>query len=56
MEHQVEQELGMGLKYPIEQESAVEQEEGEGPVDDDDEEAEIQSATGDWEPPDYFPG
>ena len=49
MEYQIEQELGMEMNYPIEQESAVEQEEGEGPVDDD-EEAEIQRHS-DWEPP-----
>jgi hypothetical protein len=46
----IEQELN---KYQIEQESGMEQEEGEGPVDDDDEEAAIQ---GHWEHPDYFLG
>jgi hypothetical protein len=55
MEYQIEQELGMEMKYPIEQESGMEQEEGEGPVDDDDDEADIQHHS-DWEPPDYFLG
>jgi hypothetical protein len=54
MEYQIEQELGMEMKYPIEEESAMEQEEGEGPVDDD-EEADIQRYS-DRDPPDYFLG
>jgi hypothetical protein len=41
MEYQVGQELGMEMKYPIQQQSDMEQEEGEEPVDDD-EESDIQ--------------
>jgi hypothetical protein len=53
MEYQIEQELGMEMKYPIQQESGMEQEEGEEPVDDDDEESDIRRL-GHREPPDYF--
>jgi hypothetical protein len=55
MEYQIEQEPGMEMKYPVEEESGMEQEEGEGPVDDDDEEGDIPRHI-DWEPPDYYLG
>ena len=42
------------MKDQTEQESDMEQEEGDGPVDDDDEEAAIRPNG--WEPPDYFLG
>ena len=54
MEYQIEQELGLEMRYPIEQELAIEDEEGEGPVDDA-EEVGIQRRS-DWEPPDYYVG
>jgi hypothetical protein len=54
MQYQIEQESGMELKDQTEQESGMEQEEGDGPVDDD-EEADIQRL-GHWEPPDYYLG